>query len=233
MAGEALAEFLTANLVLETDAAPILAHGNRAGETNITDLTGEVVLNRSITVAQTLTGKEAVNRNTVGNVCAEKLDLIDGVGSLSTTRLHDDHGIGLIEVAPDNLTESEPVNVGNKEERLIADTDIGGAGVRVNLSTIAAASLYEGNVAPRGGDNVPMQLAIVIVLTDRDLTGEVGIHRGKTHGAHEDSHDVTGHLRIGTEDVIKVIVLGNCSTPRGHTSELSVCNTSWHKAIKF
>ena len=96
VAGEALAEFLTANLVLETNAAPILAHGNRAGETNITDLTGEIVLNRSITVAQTLTGKEAVNRNTVGNVCTEKLNLIDGVGSLSTTRLHDNHWIGLI-----------------------------------------------------------------------------------------------------------------------------------------
>lgn len=232
VAGKALTKLTTTDLVLETDTAPILAHGHRAGETDITNLTGEVVLDRSITVAQTLTGKEATSGNTVGDISTEELDLIDGVGSLGTSSLHDNHGIDFVEVTPDNLTESEPVNVGNEEERLVADTNIIFVGCSYR-SAVTAASLYKRNVATRRSNNVPMQLAVIIILTGRDLTGEVGIHRGKMHGAHEDSHDVTGHLRLGAEDIIKVIVLRNSSTPCGHTSELSGCNTSWHKAIKF
>ena len=228
-----LAELLATDLVLETDAAPILAHGYGAGETDITNLTGEVVLDRSITVAQTLTREEAVNGNTVGDIGTEELDLIDGVDTLGTTRLHNDHRISLIEITPDDFTKCEPVNVGNEIERLVADTNIISAGIRVDHGSIATTSLHERDVTTGRSDDVPMQLGIIFIGTGGNLPGEVGVHRGKIHGAHEDSHDVTGHLRLRTEDVIKVIVLCNSSTPSGNANVLCVCNTSWHKAIKF
>ena len=219
--------------MLETDTLPVSTHGDRAGEADVTDLAGEVILDRSIAPGETLTGEKAINGNTGGAVGSEELDLVNGIRTLDTTSFLDDHRINLVEVAPKNFTKSEPVGRENEIERLKTDTDIGGAGVRIHNGTVSATRLNERNVAAGRGDNVPEQFGIVFILADRDLLGEVGIEGRETHAAHENGHNIAGHLRIGTEQTIKMIIFRHGTAPSSYANHLRIHDATRHNTIRF
>ena len=147
MAAQALAELTSTDLVLETDPLPIAAHGDRGGEPHVTNFAGEVVLDRGVSPAETLTGEKTLDRDTTGEMSAEALHLIDGVDTLGLASLGDDNRISLVVVAPENLTESEPVGRENKIEGLETDADVIGIG-GLDRSPVATPRLNERDIAP-------------------------------------------------------------------------------------
>lgn len=148
MAGEALAELTTSDLVLDTYPLPILTHRDRSGEPDVTNLAAEVILDRSVTPGELLTGEKTLGGDTVSEMRAERLHEINCVGSFSVTGFLDDNRVSLVHVAPENLTESEPVGRENKIEGLEADSNISLIS-GLHRSAVATASLDERDIAPR------------------------------------------------------------------------------------
>ena len=155
--GNLLTKHSTRNLVMNSNGRELISHSHWASKTNITCLTGELPLYRSILYRETLTWKQLIYRNTSSNT-THQLTTIYSISAFISTIGKNPDRINLITLTNNNLLICKPILSKYQIEWFTINTYI--ILTCCNYLTISITCFYQRNISGSTTNNIPCILFI-------------------------------------------------------------------------
>ena len=164
--GYLLTKHCTRNLVMNSNGRELISHSYWASKTDITCLTRELPLYRSILYRETLTWKQLIYRNTSSNT-THQLTAIYCISTFISTIGKNPDRINLITLTNNNLLVCKPILSKYQIERLTIYTYI--ITTCCNYLTVSISCFYQRNVSGSTTNNIPCILFIRVKSLSREL----------------------------------------------------------------